>query len=1046
MPFDLTTWKTTLRERLPGWKQRMAEYGVNSVYASLCAFTLWPVVEAAKGGEWAALAELGKVLAGIGGNLVASRLDKWKDEVDAARQLAVDAKTDPALREELDKVLRTLETVTQARDALSADDRQWFTETLRTELTQLGNLSRFKAHLKGAGGIAQGKRAAAAGKRGVANTGTITHSLISTGGNPTLTIMSGPSLPDAQDALARYQHWVFEQYRHLSLWKIDEGENEATGPHNQPKNLAQVYIHLLTTAQAADGGEEKHPRGKQGGMFEREQKARPVKALEAVMRNRHLVLLGDPGSGKSTFLNHLALCLVGHGLHPRERWLTHLPGWPRADATLLPLTIMLRDFARQLPTSPEQVGVQHLWRFIEASLKTARLAQFTATLEKMLEEGRVLLLLDGLDEITHPEQRVVLREVVAAWCTHYRTCRVIVTCRTLSYRDSAWQLSEFVPFTLAPFNEDQIGYFIDGWYEEFARANPGAEQEAKNQALTLRHALRRNDLRRLAPNPLLLTVMALVHTRRTLPDSRAQLYEQTVDMLLLRWEEQKAKRGGATPALRQLLAEVNCVDTDLKRTLWKVAYDVHVEAGLVEGEAVADIGELQLQTALTDLHPAKSRDWAYQMITAMKLRAGLLLERLPQVYSFPHRTFQEYLAGAYLATLPDFAKRSADLVTARWGWREALLLAVGRLVYVAGEPEKPLPFVAELCPKAMVETPDGWRNCWLAGDVLLEIGLDRARRYQLGHDLLERVRSRLVALLQGGHLSPVERAAAGDTLARLGDPRFLDEKTYCLPDDTWISLPENRRSVLGFIEIPAGPFLMGSDKQRDSLADDDECPQHSLALPGYYIARYPVTVAQFRACVEQSGYQRQDERSLAGLVNHSVASITWHDALRYCEWLTECLRQWEGTPEPLATLLKDQGWQVTLPSEAEWEKAARGTDGRIYPWGDEFDAAKANTRETGIGHPSAVGCFPQGASPSGCLDMAGNVWEWTRSVDGAYPYPTHQKEREERENLQAGDEKARVLRGGSFWDGQWSVRCACRRADGPSHRFDGIGFRVVVRP
>jgi formylglycine-generating enzyme required for sulfatase activity len=110
------------------------------------------------------------------------------------------------------------------------------------------------------------------------------------------------------------------------------------------------------------------------------------------------------------------------------------------------------------------------------------------------------------------------------------------------------------------------------------------------------------------------------------------------------------------------------------------------------------------------------------------------------------------------------------------------------------------------------------------------------------------------------------------------------------------------------------------------------------------MARYPVTVAQFRAFVEASGYQPQDGDGLRGLPNHPVVNVIWYDALKYCEWLTDRLRSWEGTPEPLAILLRPEGWWVSIPSEAEWEKAARGTDGRIYPWGDEPDPIRALTR------------------------------------------------------------------------------------------------------
>jgi formylglycine-generating enzyme required for sulfatase activity len=230
--------------------------------------------------------------------------------------------------------------------------------------------------------------------------------------------------------------------------------------------------------------------------------------------------------------------------------------------------------------------------------------------------------------------------------------------------------------------------------------------------------------------------------------------------------------------------------------------------------------------------------------------------------------------------------------------------------------------------------------------------------------------------------------------------------------------------MLGFpmVWVPRGPFRMGSDKDSDPQAYDDELPQHEVTLPGYWIGRYPVTVAEFRDFVEESGYDAS-EKSLNDPDDRPVRYVNWRDALAYCRWLSE-----------------RTGLPVTLPSEAEWEKAARGTDGRIYPWGDEDPTAELCNFSGNVGDTTPVGNYsPEGDSPYECADMAGNVWEWTRSLWGEnYPYDPA----DGRENLEASG--SRVVRGGAFGSSARGVRCAFRLSGDPRSRNDDVGFRVVV--
>ena len=257
-----------------------------------------------------------------------------------------------------------------------------------------------------------------------------------------------------------------------------------------------------------------------------------------------------------------------------------------------------------------------------------------------------------------------------------------------------------------------------------------------------------------------------------------------------------------------------------------------------------------------------------------------------------------------------------------------------------------------------------------------------------------------------------------------------------LRTDAWF-LPDE--PLLGFVEIPEGPFTMGSDPAVDPLAFDverwsDAPRQGTIDLPAYYIGRYEVTVAQYAAFVRATGYRVVDESALRGDWRQPVTGVSWTDALAYARWLDATLRTWEDTPPELARSLA-RGWEVRLPDEAQWEKAARGTDGRIWPWGNEPRRDRANFGTRG---PAPIGSFECPECPYGLADMAGNVWEWTRSAYQPYPFQASAA----RVDLDA--EALWVMRGGSFSDGEQNVRAAVRGGADPGARRPFIGFRVVV--
>lgn len=222
--------------------------------------------------------------------------------------------------------------------------------------------------------------------------------------------------------------------------------------------------------------------------------------------------------------------------------------------------------------------------------------------------------------------------------------------------------------------------------------------------------------------------------------------------------------------------------------------------------------------------------------------------------------------------------------------------------------------------------------------------------------------------------------------------------------------------------IPAGPFLMGSDPLADEHAGDNEFPQHVVPLPDFYMAKTPVTNVQYAAFVRSTNYKAPRHWPDGSLprdkAQHPVVWVSWRDAVAYCQWLSEVT-----------------GRRYRLPTEAEWEKAARGTDGRLYPWGNEPpDAKRLNYDGSGIKDTTEVGSYPPGLH--GLYDMAGNVWEWCSTLRQSYPYRSD-------DGREDPDAKGfRVLRGGSYWSSADRVRCAARDVSGNVYIY--LGFRVVL--
>ncbi len=841
------------------------------------------------------------------------------------------------------------------------------------------------------------------------------------------------------EGIHRYLTWVENRYGPLNLRGLQPREQ---GP---PLTLSDVYVSLAVRL-APDRPQPQPRRSRERDKGEAET-VQLLDMRQLLALSPRLVITGGPGSGKTTFLTVIATALaqaLRTGDTDRvERYLGLTGPLP------LPIFVSLSEYNRYRREQAQAANARQgtLTAFISYTLirQNALIGLPDNFFEQLLTAGRdCLLLLDGLDEVADERERLLVRQDVAGLAANQSIRQVLVTSRSRAYQGEAVLPPPFRLAEVQPMDEDQVAALVARWCQAvYGQMTAAAEQANLRRSIqNLEHLRARRGEPRLVDTPLLVTIVAIVHyDQKRLPEQRAELYARCVEVLLA---ERYRQASEATFAL----VDWGGSPTEKRGWLAYLAYQM-MGAGEVAGR---EIKEGQLRAWLRPLvarrrGEAEADEQLDLFIRAMRERGSLLDERDGQ-YRFTHLTFQEFLGAFYLAeTVREVDKITAFLVeeeriAAAW-WRETALLLVGYLGLSSEE-------TALSLIQRWAVAAGGVELALAAAEVAASAFLELDSQDILTQTLLT---ERLVTPLTdpAAPISPPVRARAGDALGRVGDPRpgvdvrLVGEAT--LPD-------------LALCYVPPGPFWMGSEDGRD-----DEKPLHQVDLPGYWISRYPVTVAQFRAFVQRSGYQvrRSFDRLQQDPATRPVRYVTWDDALAFCRWLTAQARAAGWLPD---------GYSLILPSEAEWEKAARGglllpqrplfaqlgddlaalaqtpppmlpnpQPQRRYVMGQTLPDGSANIKTAALETTSAVGIFPADCTPYGVMDLTGNVTEWTRSLWKGYRYVSA----DGRENMNSRD--PRVIRGGAWNDDaeNWP-RCASRGGSGPDVVDDSVGFRVVVSP
>lgn len=730
-----------------------------------------------------------------------------------------------------------------------------------------------------------------------------------------------------------------------------------------------------------------------------------------------VILLGDPGTGKTLFLKRLLLQAVsGHGEESTSA------------AGCFPVLISLADYSRSLLESGST-----LEEFIERYIKNAAgQPLLSVVFQEALRRGWAFILLDGLDEVLDPELRLrVADQVKIFFGTHIQNTqnRMVMTSRVTGYNEVRPGMEGFTETMLMNLTESEEDSSLFSFRFtlpealERQRSSPGGFLFYPDEYF-LTNLWRHPQSDHFSANPLLLALLVLIEYRDgKLLGSQAELFRRYLEIILAR-ASRSAKLRAACPHPGQ---------DELLEILGSLALRLH--QAQPEGSLVA---RAELQRVLVEIFTQQGHSNPDQAALSFLIYAcdeiALLCQHAPDGYGFNPPILQDYLAGVYIARLSAGDSLSlADSIHALAGkpdWQEACFFSLCDTAHVSGK-------------RKTGEVFDRLLEQWNSEDIVILAGRVNADLPGcLEETAFSKVQAGLVQVFAGQSPARV-RAQAGDVLAELGDAR-----------------PEVMTSEeMAFLPIPAGAFLFGS-RDEDPEAAYGDIPQRRINVAyDYWIAKYPVSNAQFNQFVLSGGYstdrfwpeakarglwtsqgyqQRQRPAShsyQASLPNRPVIGISWYEALAFCRWLGEELIHLET---PLGKAAAAGSLEVNLPSEVEWEKAARGVDGRKYPWGNTFDPDKANTAEMKIGTSSVLGCFPEGTSPYGVQEMIGNVWEWTCS-----PWTeTFEVKKESRADPQT--DELRVTRGGSF--DYTAAACSTRFFSTASLCNENLGFRVVIRP
>jgi formylglycine-generating enzyme required for sulfatase activity len=750
-----------------------------------------------------------------------------------------------------------------------------------------------------------------------------------TPGNVTAAIAGDPS---------RYIKALLEETSHFDVQGLRFGDNRA-----YRFSIEEFYIPLTTSSC---GGSD----AARGGAM----RAGLILLQEAMLAHRKLFVVGDPGSGKSTFLKRVAFRLC-------KEWTESEPLPIRIEAAVLTEYIARRHEQKLGP--PDAASPEWIPLFLGEQCDEKNRGLSAGYFRAKLKAGACHVLIDGLDETPDEFSRERLARLIHEAAAAFDTCRFVVTSRP----EGKVPIADFEEVLIGDLEPEAIRAFLAKVAKQLYSTDEAKERTFLEDLEAAVNG--RREIRKITRNPVMLTALAVLqHNHVKLPEKRVDLYGS-----ILEWLSKQRAKLGRMPAR----------DCLLRLRELALAMQNH-EEGRRKQVTLAWAGEKLARRF-------ENREAEERFLRKEQSDSGIVVSRGSDI-AYWHLTFQEYLAALEIAGWEDADQHELLLGGSpkiyRPEWRETVLL-YGGLLYNVGPPKVDA-LLRKLLDK-MGRQPllaDRAKCVGLIGALLPDLVGYAVSDHRYGEslrlvlDIFDTEKSKSVAFN--------DRLAAAEALGQAGDPRLAKHE--------WVTIPASRNYWIGAQNKDS------KGRNYDKEASNNE-PLRKVSLPPFRIGKYPVTVTQYRTFVEEGSTPNREPGNWDGQQEHPnwpVVNVTWNQASTYCEWAGG-----------------------RLPTEEEWERAARGPKGTKYPWGEEqIDPSRANYSDSNIAHPTPVGLYPCGASAEGACDMVGNVFEWTSSEwpKGRGMY---------------------VWRGGSFSYYRRFARSSCRDDGLPEVQDEDLGFRLA---